>query len=184
MIEIWKIIENWEDYEISNYGRVRRKKTAINNKRWKVGRVLRPQSNGNYLFICLHKNGIKKRFYIHRLVLMAFNREPLKDEEGNHKDGNKLNNYMGNLEWLTHSENEKHAHRIGLKVGIGCPGRVGTLHPLHKLKDGEVWLIKKLSHSKLIPQSKIAKMFNVGQTAISKINRGLRWGHIIYNPTN
>jgi hypothetical protein len=62
----------------------------------------------------LSKNGVRKTYYVHRLVLMTFNRMPEKGENCNHKDGDKFNNNIWNLEWITQKENCKHALRLGL----------------------------------------------------------------------
>lgn len=61
-------------------------------------------------------NGKKRTFRLHRLVMMAFNPIENMDEfEVNHKDGNKLNNKLDNLEWCTSSENQLHAFKTGLQ---------------------------------------------------------------------
>ena len=59
----------------------------------------------------------KKSHLVHRLVSVAFIPNPEKKPHVNHRDGNKLNNTTSNLEWVTRSENELHAHSIGLKEG-------------------------------------------------------------------
>jgi|GEM_PF-692794 len=176
--EEWRKIPDFPDYQISSLGRVMRIKETIRKSRWKAGMIKKIQSNGKYQNVCLFKNGKEKMFYIHRLVLSVFVRMPLPSEEGNHIDGNRVNNSLENLEWVSRSENQLHAHRIGLKKGVGCPGRFGILHPLHKLDEGEVFLIKKLIASRKISHTFIAKMFRVSQTEISRIGRGVRWPHI------
>ena len=94
-------------YEISSLGRVRNIKTK---------RILREgKDKGNYSIICLTKNSKHKTYYIHRLVAIAFidNKKNLK--QINHIDGNKSNNNVENLEWITCSDNLKHAYKNGLK---------------------------------------------------------------------
>ena len=116
--EIWKIIENFPDYEVSNQGRV---------KSLKFGKeiILTPGKNKGYLIVKLYKNGKKYNKTVHRLVLKAFKpNEDLNKNECNHIDGNKTNNCVENLEWCTHSENIKHAFRVGLK------NHKGENHPL------------------------------------------------------
>lgn len=101
MREIWKDIEGYEDkYMVSNYGNVK-----SNNK------VLTKQNGYNYFRVTLSNNGKRKHFQIHRLVAKAFIPNPKNLPEVNHKDGNKQNNMVENLEWCTRSENELHCYR-------------------------------------------------------------------------
>lgn len=77
-----------------------------------TGRYLKGQVNykNGYLSYNLKlQGGRSKRFYAHRLVAIAFIDNPLNKQEVNHIDGNKLNNSVDNLEWVTSSENKKHA---------------------------------------------------------------------------
>ena len=105
--EQWRVIAQFPNYEISNYGQVRRvwkyhthlKKTRLN----KYG----------YEIVNLSKDGINKHCPIHRLVDMAFINNPNNLPEINHIDGNKENNRVDNLEWVSRSENMKHAYSIG-----------------------------------------------------------------------
>lgn len=81
-------------------------------------RVLPPHDNAGYKMVFLKNDqGISKWQYVHRLVAAHFITIPDVDKElwVNHKDGNKSNNNVDNLEWTTISENIKHAYRTGLK---------------------------------------------------------------------
>ena len=106
--EIWKKIDGW-NYDISNYGNVRNHKTKhiLFTEVSKVG----------YRIVKLWDGEAHRRttYYIHRLVAKTF----IENENNypciNHIDGDKLNNYVGNLEWCTYSENNYHAYKIGLK---------------------------------------------------------------------
>lgn len=92
-------------YLISNNGHVFNEKT---------GRELKPQNNGNgYLKVTLTVSGKQTQKYIHRLVAECYLLN--KSTQVNHKDGNKKNNSVENLEWCTNSENQIHAHKNGLK---------------------------------------------------------------------
>jgi hypothetical protein len=174
MIEEWRSIDNFPDYIISNKGKLKRVTTV---GRWKKGHQQIPKSNGNYLFFTLYNNGSHKQRYVHALVLEAFVSPCPKGYECNHKDGNKLNNNLDNLEWTTHSKNELHAYEMGLVVGVGAPGRVGILHPLHKLTNDDVRSIRDLLKTGRTQKS-LAISFNVAQTTISKINLRKRWRHL------
>jgi predicted XRE-type DNA-binding protein len=112
--EIWKNIEDFPDYQVSNYGRV---KSLKNYRQWKPGRILNQEiKSGGYLQVALYKN--KKEIWksVHRLVLENFN--PIKNMDNlecNHKNGIKPDNLLENLEWVNRSENMIHAYKKGLK---------------------------------------------------------------------
>lgn len=99
--EIFKDCRYYEElYEVSNYGRVRNKKTK---------RFLTQHDNGKgYLFVSLWRNNKGKREYVHRLVALAFIPNPDKKPTVNHKDEDKQNNYVENLEWMTYKENNNY----------------------------------------------------------------------------
>jgi len=94
MQEIWNLIKDFENYEISNFGRVR------SFKRYKNGKILNYYINSNgYHFLKLYLNGTPNNKRIHRLVLETFNPiDNMNNFDVNHKDGNKENNYIENLE--------------------------------------------------------------------------------------
>lgn len=98
-MEQWRPVKGYEEfYEVSNLGRVR---SHIK------GKILSPQDNGKGYFKVWFKGGVRK--YIHRLVAEAFCERRSGAFEVNHKDGNQRNNRADNLEWVTSSENTKHA---------------------------------------------------------------------------
>lgn len=111
--ERWKAMPGFEGYyEISNKGRV---KSIF----WS-GRILKPMCNGNgymYFTPIKNKDGDKRNYYIHRAVAETFISNPLNKEEVNHKNLNKSDNRIDNLEWVTRKENARHARRnIKFKV--------------------------------------------------------------------
>lgn len=119
MEEIWKAVPNYEGmYEVSSKGRVRSIDRILQTARgliYKKGNVMHPNvNNSGYYYVCLC--GKQKHWYakVHRLVAMAFIPNPNNFPEVNHKDGNKLNCSVENLEWCTHSDNHKHSYKMGL----------------------------------------------------------------------
>lgn len=117
--EIWHSIdiEPFADtYEVSNFGRVR----SHHNKKYgiiKNYKILKPQlDGGGYCYVILHKSKQLKPIHIHRYVAKYFIPNPENKPEVNHKDGDKTNNQVDNLEWCTREENEQHAWVMGLKT--------------------------------------------------------------------
>ena len=105
-MEIWKSIDEFSNYEISSYGRIRKKFCK---------KELHPSDNGNgYLRICLYDdNGNRKYQYIHRLVLLNFKGKPKNsDMVTNHIDENRKNNHVENLEWMTLVDNFQYGTSI------------------------------------------------------------------------
>lgn len=97
MLEVWKTIEGYEKYSVSNLGRIRRSDDH---------KLLKPVKNyNNYLVVGLSNNGSVKTKRVHRLVAEAFIPNLLNKPEVNHLDENKSNNAATNLEWSTRIEN-------------------------------------------------------------------------------
>lgn len=107
---IWKTIEGTNgEYQVSDTGLVRTTKT---------GRILRPAvSKHGYERVCLFKMDRERRYRVHRLVAEAFIQNPDNLPQVNHIDGNKRNNHVYNLEWVTGEENMHHAKVHGLRAG-------------------------------------------------------------------
>jgi hypothetical protein len=108
--EKWKKISEFDDYLISNQGRVY---SLINRK------ILKPQINGSgYYHVSLSKSGKSYTKRIHKLVAHIFMTNPLNLSDINHKNGIKTDNNVNNLEWTTSSQNHIHARRI-LNIQMG-----------------------------------------------------------------
>lgn len=106
----WKPIKDYEDlYMVSNTGLI---KSLHWNKEKLLKQVIR-NNNYPYYFVGLLKDGKRKYFAIHRLVAMMFIPNPNNYEQVDHLDGNKLNNNVENLEWVTPKENTNRAWKKG-----------------------------------------------------------------------
>ncbi len=115
-MEIWKDINGYEGYyQISNQGNVR-SVDRFDGVHDRKGTIIRHglKQNG-YLQVGLRKHGTRKWFGVHRLVAIHFIKNPDNKPQVNHIDGNKQNNTVENLEWVTEKENQNHAARIGLR---------------------------------------------------------------------
>ncbi len=116
MEEIWKKIQGYEGYyEISNTDKVRSLERMVSCAKGyrKINRKLIKAriNNCGYLDVRLSKDGITRTKFIHVLKAQAFIPNPASDKkEVNHKNGNKLDNSLNNLEWVNHSENVQHAY--------------------------------------------------------------------------
>lgn len=121
-MEIWKPIENFERYEVSNLGRVKNTSTGAYKKAIK--------NWAGYLRIQLNKGKDSKIFSVHRLVAVAFIPNPNNYPEANHIDHDRQNNCVYNLEWCTRSYNASHSFtRTDRKIARAWLGKNGKFHP-------------------------------------------------------
>jgi predicted XRE-type DNA-binding protein len=164
-MEVWKTIKGFEDYEVSNYGNVR------NIKKNKILKSKKDRSG--YLSLSLYLNGVKKFKYIHRLIALNFIEEIEGKPFVNHKDGNKLNNLISNLEWCTHKENCQHSIKNKLQIPF-----IGEQCGNSKLKEKDVLKIRNLYNKENISQQKIAKIYNITQANVYSIVNLKTWKHI------
>lgn len=111
--EIWKDIVGYENYyQISNWGRVKSLKYNHSN----FQKILRTQlTKKGYVRVTFQIKKKRKSFSVHRLVAEAFIPNPENKPQVNHKDTNKQNNKLENLEWNTNGENQRHSVTNGLK---------------------------------------------------------------------
>lgn len=148
-IEEFKPIEGYEGiYEISSLGNVRIIKT---------GKFKKNQTNNTgYSMVVLWHGKQAKGFLIHRLVAKAFIPNPDNLSDVNHKNGIKTDNRADNLEWLTRSQNHKHAYDIGLKKPSN---QILTLEQVRYIKENPMNLSRK----------QLAEKFNVSYWCICDI---------------
>lgn len=145
-IEVWREID--ADYDISSQGRIRHGSRILSGSIHKDG----------YIFATLHGN----QRPVHRIVAEAFIKNPERKPEVNHIDGNKMNNAVDNLEWVTSSENQKHAIEIGLQ-----PKPVTTYKGKFTPEQREE--IKQIWDSGMLSKRKLAEKYGVSHTCINDI---------------
>lgn len=131
--EIWKDIDGYEKYyQVSNLGRVRsltrHTRSIVGIDYVYTGKIMSlNKTDRGYLMAKLSKNCAQKTIRVNRLVAQAFILNNGNKPHVNHKDGNRSNNYVSNLEWVTHSENILHSFRV-----LGRKGMVGEKNPKSK----------------------------------------------------
>lgn len=160
----WKAIDGFPDYQVSQFGEVR-------SLKFDKIRILKQRYlgvNRAYRGVSLWKDGKEYRYYVHRLVLETFGGKPWDTSlEVNHKDGNKSNNHLRNLEWCTSSENKQHGVDNGLyPVGEHCSWSI--------LNQNDIRRIHSMRRSGMSHQA-ISEHFPVGRRHISRILQGTRW---------
>lgn len=160
-IEEWKDIDGYEGlYQASSFGNIKSLKSNL---------ILKPilQSNG-YCHIGLH-NGKPIQYRLHRIIAKTFIPNPENKPQVNHKDGNRSNNNISNLEWCTASENQKHSYNI-LSKKPSVKGRFGEYHNTsnHCLQISPDGFLIAVYGS----QYEATRETGISQTSINKCSRG------------
>lgn len=172
-IETWVPIFGYEGlYEVSDKGRVR----SLHRKRLRDGGIIKLQKHPQgYLRVAIYKDKKGKNRLIHRLVLTSFSDGPKIGLVINHKDGNKSNNNIENLEWVTLKQNTAHAINTKLSVNSFC-GK-GEKHGMAKLNEAQVREIKLLYPT--ILEKELAVKYSVTTETIYNILAGRTWKHVV-----
>lgn len=171
-MEVWKLIEGFENYEISNFGNVR---SIERYTKGRFGFVLRkqktikPQLRERYMAVGLYNNLKFNSNPIHRLVAQAFIPNPDNKPQVNHIDGNKLNNNYSNLEWCTSKENVKHSYDIGIR-------KTGEKHHCAKLKENDILEIRTNKNN--LTQKELGLIYGVTHFLINRIVTKKEWKHV------
>ncbi len=176
--EIWKNIPGCQGfYQASNLGRIRSIDRIACNGRKVIGRVLKPYTDkyGYYQNI-VSIDGNSKVSPAHRFVALAF--FPIDNPEKwvvNHKDGNKQNNKIDNLEWTTVIENCRHAHRTGLV------NHTAENNPATKLKNSDIINIRNSWKPRVVTFKHLSQKYSVSISTIRNIVRNKSWKTIPIN---
>ena len=130
-----------------------------------TNKIKKPYSVNGYLKQSLRdKDHKESKKFVHRLVAEVFIPNPEGLPEVNHKDCNKSNNSVSNLEWCTRSENLQHAWRHGMKC-------TGEKHGMHILTAEQVKDIR----TKKLSQKEYARLYGIAQCTVSAIQLGKLW---------
>lgn len=114
IMEYWKPVLGWPQYAVSSCGQIKR---ILPAKGATLNRILQPviHHKTGYKYVSLGHAGISRSYTVHRLVAKAFfGQPPTAKHECNHRNGNKLDNRIKNLEWVTHAENGMHSYKMGM----------------------------------------------------------------------
>lgn len=166
LAEEWRLAPGWPEYSVSNLGKIRRNDT---------GRIRAPimMKSTGYLMITLTGNGRRKMLAIHRLVALAFLGDPPAPKmQVNHKDSDRTNPRLDNLEWVTVSQNIRHGYRSGF-----C-NAVGEANGYSKLTDQAVAQIRAEVRSGPQDFAMLAARFNVSKATIHDVASFRTWKHV------
>lgn len=172
----WKEIKGYEGYyEVSTEGKIRSVNRTIKKGEVFISRKSQEMktflTNG-YERVSLNKEGKRKKFMVHRLVAETFIPNPENKKEVNHKDANKLNNSVGNLEWVTKLENMRHAEDNNL-----IRRTKGTQRYNSKLNEDLVRELRKRFKEGETCHS-LAKEIGVNEKTIRTACLGITWKHV------
>lgn len=168
----WKDIPGYEGlYQVNLLGQVKRLGGSVGCKNDRLLKIR--LSAGGYKSVALSKNSKPKETAIHRCLMLAFvGFPPTPLHEVNHKDGNKLNNDLSNLEWVTASENMKHAITTGLKKA-----KQGKNNYAAKLTDCKVMEIRR-RFAAGERHGNLGKEFGISANHVRDIAAGNKWKHL------
>ncbi len=175
MNEIWKDIPDYEGcYQVSDLGRVRSLDRVIQTRRGSRslrGRVLRPASSkSRYLTVTLSMDGNCKTVYVHQIVMHTFIGPVPETMEACHGDGDLNNNYLTNLRYDTHINNQLDRRKHGTN-------QPGEFNANAKLTNKQVMQIVERYHSGET-QTVVAKSLRVSRSLVSNIITGRNWSEI------
>ena len=164
--EIWKPVIGYEGlYEVSNLGRVKSVKRQGNN----IERIIKTWS-GKYLTVVLSKNGKSKTHKLHRLIAIAFIPNSNGYKIVNHKNANKHDNRVDNLEWCNYSMNNKHAYMMGL---IDQSGENNGNSKITAREAKFIRYIKAICPE--ISNGDISRFYGISRSEVGNVVNNLNW---------
>lgn len=165
--EEWRPVVGFPAYEVSNLGRLRR---VVGSATSSAGPRAERGTKGGYINACLSDgSGRKYQRGVHALVCEAFIGPRQKGIHVNHIDGNKKNNRLTNLEYVTPAENNRHANRTGLNP-VECED-----NPAAKLTNEQVIELRRRYSDEHKSLSELARAFGVSKTSVCDIVQGKNW---------
>jgi hypothetical protein len=180
MDERWKPVAGYEDcYSISNLGRLART-AGYGEAKTPCFKLRESALKGGYRSYHMCKDGIRKYRYAHIMVWEAFNGQIPEGLEIDHKDNDRANARLANLQLATRSQNVTYAFRRNNKPPANNPSP-GSRNGCAKLTEADIPTIFALSRTGKF-QYEIAEMFGVSQPAIGRILRGVGWKHVAETP--
>lgn len=166
-METWKVIPCAPNYSVSDLGRVRRDMAA---QRTSIGRIRSTyKTDRGYVYVSLAVDGKPRGFQVHRLVMLAHVGPSTLTV--NHKNGDKSDNRLCNLEYVTRRDNSIHAYEV-LEVGPR-----GSSHHNAKLTENDIGLLWSLVESGLSPKE-VGRRFGVTGANVSHIVKGKGWRRV------
>jgi hypothetical protein len=179
MEEVFKPVVGYEGYyEVSNFGNVYSVDREILTIRGFFEKRKRRKMNfmyakAGYVCVCLSRDNKNNRTFVHRLVAMAFIPNPENKPQVNHKDLNKANNRVDNLEWNTALENNKHAQ-------LNKANSFGESHYRAKLTEEIVKEIRYIYRSQLYSFADLAAIYGVSAHTMRSLIIGKIWRNVDY----
>lgn len=131
-----------------------------------------------YAYVSISENGRPRKFYVHQIVALAFIPNPSGHKEVNHIDCNTLNNHASNLEWVSHSENIKHAWDNGMMSHRIMNPRRGEDAPSAVLNADRVLEIRNAYSNRNNSYRRLAKEYGVSSSCIQSIIERKTWSHL------
>lgn len=173
-METWKQIPGFDGYEVSDLGNVRSVDRLVLGGKWgkeqRKGKLLKQGKDSyGYLHVGLSKDKKTTTKKVHRLVLLAFVGES--KLQVNHKDSNRTNNHLSNLEYVTATQNVQHS------IQSGNAKRKGEGNPNARLKADDVVNMRQLKTIGWTYKS-IGEMYGMDYRNVARIVTGKQWAQL------
>lgn len=168
-IEVWKPVVGYEQtYSVSNMGRIRRETSVTCGKQGRIMKITMER----YPSVCLSQGGKVKKHLVHAIVAAAFLGPRPDGMITNHIDADRHNWRASNLEYITQSQNVKHAYDNGLR---DCRGEGNGQA---KLTEADVKAIRAAFNEGWGSKGTIARSYGVSTSVVSEIIAGKSWSHV------